>query len=249
MWNQLRSDTYRFLHARATRILLLIYVVMMAGLSIFGGIVSNTTYAMFDLETDTFAHYLLFLPKSMLFVFFVLLGYVLLLGEEYQSGYVKNVYPLMQNPWRLALAKILSFLFIWGLFFLIGAVMGAVGSGVMRSHWGELSWAYALYLAAQLLYALMLAMTISLLIHLFRGKLAAVLFVTLHSMGVICSLLIYLLSQIGAEKLAGNLPYMLSATLPSGWESGAYAGMFGIVGVCLLLAYAGSALVLRTKDL
>ena len=65
MWNQLRSDTYRFLHARATRILLLIYTAMMAGLSIFGGIVSNTTYAMFDLETDTFAHYLLFLPKSM----------------------------------------------------------------------------------------------------------------------------------------------------------------------------------------
>lgn len=248
MWNLLRSDVYRFLHTRSTQIVTLLYVLMLILLVSTTGVVSNTAYASFDASTDSLSDFLTFFPKSLVFLFLVLLAHVLLVSEEYQSGYAKNLYPYVQNKWKLAASRLLSFVFIWGLFAFISILYSTCWLGFVCDRWGTLSASYLVYLFAQFLYALLLAGTATLLVHLIRGRILPVLFVLLQPCGVFWGLQVMLMQHFSLDY-GRYLPYMLSGVLPMQWANEPYLQLFLIVGVSLLLAYIGNVLVLKKKDL
>ena len=102
MWNLFKSDVYRLRHSRFFFVVTLLYTLMTILLvSTEGVIVSNTSFAAFDGRTSTLADYLAFLPKNAIFLFFVFLAYILFLSEEYQSRYVKSIYPFFQRKEKL----------------------------------------------------------------------------------------------------------------------------------------------------
>ena len=123
MWNLFKSDVYRLLHSRFFFVLTLLYTLMTILLvSTEGVIVSNTSFASFDGRTSTLADFLAFLPKNAIFLFFVFLAYILFLSEEYQSRYVKSIYPFFQRKEKLIFARIMTFAAIWCLYILIGVL-------------------------------------------------------------------------------------------------------------------------------
>ena len=170
------------------------------------------------------------------------------MSEEYQSGYAKNLYPYVQNKWKLAASRLLSFVFIWGLFAFISILYSTCWLGFVFDRWGTLSASYMVYLFAQFLYALLLAGTATLLVHLIRGRILPVLFVLLQPCGVFWGLQVMLMQYFSLDY-GRYLPYMLSGVLPMQWANEPYLQLFLIVGVSLLLAYIGNVLVLKKKDL
>ena len=117
MWNLFKSDVYRLLHSRFFFVLTLLYTLMTILLvSTEGVIVSNTSFASFDGRTSTLADFLAFLPKNAIFLFFVFLAYILFLSEEYQSRYVKSIYPFFQRKGKMIFARIMTFAAIWSLY-------------------------------------------------------------------------------------------------------------------------------------
>lgn len=248
MWNLLRSDIYRFLHTRSAQIVLLLYVLMMLLSVSTDVVVSNTAFASFDAATGTVSDYLVYFPKSLLFLFLVLLGQVLLISEEYQSGYAKNLYPYVQNKWKLAASRLLCFAFMWCLFAGIAILYSVCWLGIVCARWGTIPASYALYLFGQFVYAWLLAAAATLLVHLIRGRILPVLFILLQPCGVISGLQMLLMHYLPFDY-GDALPYVLSGTLPLQWERSAYLQLFLIVGGCFVLAYIGNAAVLKKKDL
>ena len=107
---------------------------------------------------------------------------------------------------------------------------------------------YLLFLLAQLLCAEMIALILSLLIHIIGGKVLPILFMMFYSFGAI----FLLLSAAGTYfeiDCSKYLPYYLSGALPLTAESGPYLQLFGIIGLLTILAFCADLLVLRKKDL
>lgn len=97
MWNLFKSDVYRLFHSRYFQVLVLLYFVSVALMVSAGMVEANNGLVSFDYKTTPFSEYLCFLPLNVLFGFFVFLSYVMLLSDEYQKGYVKNLYPYFQK--------------------------------------------------------------------------------------------------------------------------------------------------------
>ena len=139
MWNLFKSDVYRLLHSRFFFVLTLLYTLMTILLvSTEGVIVSNTSFASFDGRTSTLADFLAFLPKNAIFLFFVVLAYILFLSEEYQSRYVKSIYPFFQRKEKLIFARIMTFAAIWSLYILIGVLWSSFWLGALIGRTGTL---------------------------------------------------------------------------------------------------------------
>ncbi|MFR9254224.1 MAG: hypothetical protein ACLVJ6_01040 [Merdibacter sp.] len=149
---------------------------------------------------------------------------------------------------ELAASRLLSFVFIWGLFAFISILYSTCWLGFVCDRWGTLSASYLVYLFALFLYALLLAGTATLLVHLIRGRILPVLFVLLQPCGVFWGLQVMLMQHFSLDY-GRYLPYMLSGVLPMQWANEPYLQLFLIVGVSLLLAYIGNVLVLKKKDL
>ena len=250
MWNLFKSDVYRLLHSRFFFVLTLLYTLMTILLvSTEGVIVSNTSFASFDGRTSTLADFLAFLPKNAIFLFFVFLAYILFLSEEYQSRYVKSIYPFFQRKEKLIFARIMTFAAIWCLYILIGVLWSSFWLGALIGRTGTLILPdYLLFLLAQLLCAEMIALILSLLIHIIGGKVLPILFMMFYSFGAI----FLLLSAAGTYfeiDCSKYLPYYLSGALPLTAESGPYLQLFGIIGLLTILTFCADLLVLRKKDL
>ena len=94
----------------------------------------------------------------------------------------------------------------------------------------------------------MIALILSLLIHIIGGKVLPILFMMFYSFGAI----FLLLSAAGTYfeiDCSKYLPYYLSGALPLTAESGPYLQLFGIIGLLTILAFCADLLVLRKKDL
>ena len=143
----------------------------------------------------------------------------------------------------------MTFAAIWSLYILIGVLWSSFWLGALIGRTGTLILPdYLLFLLAQLLCAEMIALILSLLIHIIGGKVLPILFMMFYSFGAI----FLLLSAAGTYfeiDCSKYLPYYLSGALPLTAESGPYLQLFGIIGLLTILAFCADLLVLRKKDL
>lgn len=252
MWNLFKSDVYRLFHSRYFQVLVLLYFASVALMVSAGMVEANNGLVSFDYKTTPFSEYLCFLPLNVLFGFFVFLSYVMLLSDEHQKGYVKNLYPYFQKKWKISTARIMTFIMIWFLYLVIGIAYGFFWIGCIEGRWGSIDgFGYVMFVLAQLLVASLIALVISLVIHLAREKVIPIIFLLLYSSGGLWALGLSLISFIGWDPLRFSEynPYYMSHTLRAVWDTSTYGHLFCVSGIFTLIVLVANILVLQKKDL
>lgn len=251
MWNNLKSDCYRALHTKSFYVILILSVVVYEMLFTGNGIMNNTGFAEYRYEENTFAEFLYYLPKSGLFAFLALLFVGMFATDEYNSGFVKNTYPLHVHKWTLLLERYVFNLIIITVFYLAIVLVTGLCQLLSPITSGSLNLEhYLIYLLVQILILGAVASFITLITHLTKSRVLIVLIslsfgmmMWYMMMGMLLDFLFKStdLLQYTMYELMGKLPYAFS------WD-GYRTAILVLIGNTLL--YNGiSCLILKKKDI
>ena len=105
MWNNLKMDLYRMVRQKSFYISMTVMLLLYLWLTTAVGLQNNTPFATFHQGKDTLVDFLYYFPKSSFYQIAVLIFLSLFFCEEYASGFVKNIYPMMHRKELLLLER------------------------------------------------------------------------------------------------------------------------------------------------
>lgn len=203
MLNSIKMDLYRVLHTKSFYIsivlLLLAFIWMING----EGLVSNTAYASFHRTQDTLYDFLYYFPKSMFFQMAILIFLALFCNEEYNSGFMKNIYPIQSKCGILIERWILSIVMIL-LFTLICIVVVGIEIAITQPAVNDFSFSsYIIYILMNTFVFSAVCAFVIMIIHLTRNKVVGILVAVGFSFSII-----FMLNTAIAMLLPEELPYV-----------------------------------------
>lgn len=250
MWNNLKSDVYRTLHTKSFYIMLFLMVGFYMLTLGSNGFSTSTNYAHFSRDINTFGEYLYFLPKSYLFVMMSLLYLGIFAVDEYMAGFTKNTYPLQVNKWKQVMERYLFSIVIIALFYAVLLGSSLLLQLVYPLELGSFDvGTYPVFVILQIMSIAAAACFTMLLSHLFRSKVAVVLFAIVFGfiLNALMMMLCYLL--LDSLELLQLTMYVKSGTLPYVFAGKEY-GELALVVLGNTLLYNGiSYYILKKKDL
>lgn len=251
MWNSLKSDIYRTLHTKSFYVILSFIIVLYALILTDSGVQTSTIFAQFHREQNTFADFLIYFPKSGLFVLLVLLFVAIFMSDEYIFDYAKNTYSIHVKKWKMVLSRYLYCFLITTFYTLAMLLCALVIQVILPMKGGSIQIGdYAIYLIIQIAFIGVMASFIMMVIHLTRSRIIAIVIPLLYGMQMwymlVGSIIIYLLKS---EDILKYTTYQSSGELPSTFSIEGYSlALFVLIGNTLL--YNGiSYLILKKKDI
>lgn len=249
MWNMLKSDLYRITHTMSFKVTMVLFIIIMTMLYMDWGVQSNMLFASYDASKDSFADFLYFFPKTAVFQMFCFIYLCVFVGEEYQSGYTKNIYPYFQNKWKLAGSKYFTFILIYLLFSIAIIILTLGLTFVAGREIGDISFVnYLAYFIVQIFTNSVIGLFFILSLHLFRSKTASIMLVIAYTMMVFWGIHYLIFDLTGINYLEYTI-YYLNGNLPNIFDADIYGKTLLVVAVMTILCLSANYLVLKKKDL
>lgn len=250
MWNNLKSDLYRIFHMKAFYVIVIL--TALSFLMILGdfGLQATTPFATFHRSTDTFTQFLYYMPKSMMYAMLVLIFIGIFSTDEYNTGYIKNLYPLHSHKATLIVSRYLFCVIICVIVFIVVLIASFILQIVYPITMGEFNFFdYLPFVLMQILTVSAASSFSMLLAHLTKSKVLVVLFSIAYGMIIYMTmsmLLPYMFHDVSAVEWT---MYVLSSKLPYEFNMEAYRNaIFVLIGNTLL--YNGiSYLLLKKQDI
>lgn len=251
MWNSLKSDLYRMVHTKSFYITLC--MSMLVYLLIFGnyGVMSNTTFAIFNAETDSFTQYLYYLPKSGIFQCILLIFLSMFFSDEYISGFHKNVYPLQVKKYNIVIERFIFSFIVSLLYFICTLIPDVIHQLCKPLPFGDFDFLqYLLFMIIQILFICAVSGLISLIIHISRSRVVAVLLSIGYGMMFIYMILMGMsMFMFKDDILVRYSMYVNAGTLPETFSWSSYQTPLLVLGGTLVLYHAISYIILKKKDI
>lgn len=251
MWNNLKSDIYRALHAKSFWIILFSLMVLYGMILTDSGVQTNTVFAQFYPESDSFTDFLYYLPKSGLFITLALLFLAIFTSDEYTFDYTKNIYAINVRKWKLVISKYIFSVLLITLYTLVLVFEAYLIHGLIPMRVGNFDILnFIIYTLMQIGFIAAVSSFIMILTHLIRSRVLSVLISLVYGM-MMWYMFLGGITQFmfGDAEILRNTLYQASGELPRifSWEGYQYA-FFILIGNTLL--YNGiSYFVLKKKDM
>lgn len=250
MWNKLKSDVYRTFHMKAFYVvlglMLLSFVLLLDDL----GMQSNTEFAHFTRGVDTFVDFLYYIPKSMMYSLFVLIFVGIFFTDEYNSGYVKNLYPLHTHKSILVIGKYLYCVIICFVFYMAVLAGSFIVQLVDPTTFGSIQLGdYLPFVIMQLLTMAAAASFTMLLSNLTKSKVLVVLYAIGYGTIIymfVGMILNFLFHDVSALQW---MMYVLSSKLPYTFGMDAYRNAILVLIGNTLLYNGINYLLLKKQDI
>ncbi len=213
------------------------------------GLQNNTPFATFHQGKDTLVDFLYYFPKSSFYQIAVLIFLSLFFCEEYASGFVKNIYPMMHRKELLLLER---FVFSFITAFIYWAVI--IVMVVVENLWQQDSFAsfsilqFICYSLMQMLILTVIASFLNMLIHATGSKVLAILVSVGYGSMTVFMLHAGIMSLLKVEY-TDYILYAISGQLPYSWDAVFYSRAAMVAITSAILYNIGSYVLLRKKDL
>lgn len=251
MLNNLKMDVYRMTRQKSFYVALGVLLFLFAWMLCSTGTRSDTMFASFNRKDHSTMDFLYYFPKSTIFIIGVMVFLSLFSSEEYDSGFVKNFYPLQQKKWKLLLEK-------WIFSFLVYAIywVAIVGLSLLINVWVQdpfLSFSVKDYLLFSLMQAILLGAAgsfVSMVTHCFQNKIASVMIAVAYG-GAIFFVLHTGICELLPQELSyyEQTLYYISGTLPYTFDAEVYGKAFAIAISSTILYNGISYIILKKKDI
>lgn len=202
MLNNLKSDLYRMFHSRSLYITLIVGIIVYGLLLSSSGIRIGSMFADFSRETNSFVDYLYYLPKSPVFMVLVLVFISIFHNDEYASGFMKNIMPLMNHKWMLIVERyVFNIIFIVIILTVLIIASTIIQCFVPMEHTATLPIAnFMVYTFVQIFFTATLASVVMMLNHLTRSRVLIIIFSVIYGASIV-----YMLETMIAELVFHNL--------------------------------------------
>ena len=236
MWNNLKMDLYRMVRQKSFYISMTVMLLLYLWLTTAVGLQNNTPFATFHQGKDTLVDFLYYFPKSSFYQIAVLIFLSLFFCEEYASGFVKNIYPMMHRKELLLLER---FVFSFITAFIYWAVILVMV--VVENLWQQDS-------LMQMLILTVIASFLNMLIHATGSKVLAILVSVGYGSMTVFMLHAGIMSLLKVEY-TDYILYAISGQLPYSWDAVFYSRAAMVAITSAILYNIGSYVLLRKKDL
>ena len=249
MWNNLKMDLYRMVRQKSFYISMTVMLLLYLWLTTAVGVQNNTPFATFHQGKDTLVDFLYYFPKSSFYQIAVLIFLSLFFCEEYASGFVKNIYPMMHRKELLLLER---FVFSFITAFIYWAVI--IVMVVVENLWQQDSFAsfsilqFICYSLMQMLILTVIASFLNMLIHATGSKVLAILVSVGYGSMTVFMLHAGIMSLLKVEY-TDYILYAISGQLPYSWDAVFYSRAAMVAITSAILYNIGSYVLLRKKDL
>lgn len=251
MWNSLKSDLYRMFHTKSFYISLIL--CMFVYFLIFGnfGIMSDTTFAMFDPKNDSFIQYLYYLPKSGIFVSILLIFLSMFFSDEYNTGFHKNVYPLQVKKYAIVIERCIFTFLTVVIFYICTLIPNVIYQLCNPIPYGDLDLLqYLIFLFVQILFLCAVSGLIALIIHVTKSRVVAVLFAIGYGMMFLYMILMGMsMFMFEDDILVRYTMYVNAGMLPKTFHWSTYQTPLLVLIGTLILYHLISYIVLKKKDI
>lgn len=242
-------DLYRMVRQKSFYISMTVMLLLYLWLTTAVGLQNNTPFATFHQGKDTLVDFLYYFPKSSFYQIAVLIFLSLFFCEEYASGFVKNIYPMMHRKELLLLER---FVFSFITAFIYWAVI--IVMVVVENLWQQDSFAsfsilqFICYSLMQMLILTVIASFLNMLIHATGSKVLAILVSVGYGSMTVFMLHAGIMSLLKVEY-TDYILYAISGQLPYSWDAVFYSRAAMVAITSAILYNIGSYVLLRKKDL
>lgn len=249
MWSNLKMDLYRMVRQKSFYIAMIIMLLLYFWMTNAAGLQNNTPFATFYADKNTLVDFLYYFPKSAFYTIAVLIFLSLFFCEEYSSGFVKNIYPMVHHKELLLLER---FLFSFITAFIYWAAI--VAMVVVENLWHQDSFAsfsilqFICYSLMQMLILTVIASFLNLLIHATGSKVIAILVAVGYGSMTAFMLHAGIMSLLKVDY-SDYILYAISGKLSSTWDALLYSRAAMVAITSGILYNIGSYVLLRKKDL
>lgn len=249
MWNMLKSDFYRITHTISFKRTMILFIIFMTMLYMDWGVQSNGLFASYDASKDSFVDFLYFFPKTAVFQMFCFIYLCMFISEEYNNGYVKNIYPYFQNKGKLVGSRYFTFILIYMIFSITNIILTLFLTVVSGREMGDISFAnYLIYFVVQICINSVIGLFFSFSFRLFRSMTASIMLVIAHTLMFFWGLHYLIFDLTGINYLEYTI-YYLNGNLPNVFDADIYGKTLLVVAVMTILCLSANYLVLKKKDL
>ncbi|MDD3049102.1 MAG: hypothetical protein PHQ89_03900 [Bacilli bacterium] len=250
MWNNFKSDIYRTIHMKSFYVVMGLMIVSFIMILANLGLQSNTLFAQFDREQNNFMQFLYFMPKCMMFSLLILIFIGIFSTEEYNSGYVKNVYSLQISKAKFVLGRYLYCVIIATFFYVVILLVSLLVQLVYPLTIGNFQlFDYIPFVIMQILTIATASSFSMLLANLTKSKVIVVLFSIAYGYifyMIVGMLLNFMLHDTSALEW---MMYVLSSKLPVNFAIEAYQKAFLVLIGNTLLYNEINYLILKKQDI
>lgn len=253
MLNNLRSDVYRLCKGKSLYVSMGILCVLFYFMQLSGGVSSHTPLASYNATSGSLLDFMYYFPKSMFFTLAVTIILALFRGEEFSSGYIKNIYTKYESRTTLLLSRLVMNILVWLILWSVVTLM-IVLMNLCMLHDPALStiniFDYGMYCIVQMLILSAAIAFIDFTIYLFRNKTFAVVIAIAYA-----SSLIYMLLSLLNMYLPNEMDFLsftltqASGTLPMQFDIAIHGKAFLLALSSFILYTIGSHILLKKKDL
>lgn len=226
-------------HSRSFYISLCLGALTYAFLLSTSGFRIGSMFADFRRESDSFVDFLYYLPKSPVYLLIVLVFLSMFHNDEYNTGFTKNIMPLMNHKWMFILERYV-FNLICATLILVVLLFAATIVQIINplEHTATLpTFDYVLFTFMQLLFIGAAASIVTMLNHITRSRILIIIFSVIYSL-----MIFYMLENMivdflfKSQDILAYTMYQIAGTLPHevSWE--AYKQPLCIV-ICYTIVY------------
>lgn len=251
MWNNLKSDLYRMLHIKSFYVMLVLCIIFYILIFTGTGFVSNSNFAQYNAGKDSFSDFLYFLPKSSVLQCIVLVYIGMFICDEYNSGFIKNTFPLITKKWKIIISRYVFFIIVEMIFFLTSILACALMQIWYQAAVGTINWLdYIIYLFTQIIFLATFASFMGLIQHLTKSRVLVILLGFVYSFMLLYTLIFGIGYLIAPQThVTKYMLYEVSGLLPYTFSLEGYQTAFIVIIVFTLLYNGISYLLLRKKDI